>query len=115
MSVATEFRQGAETAIEDTAWRTVHRVVFPVDGDTDTLPLYVDFDAARRVVDTTDAGAKRAATAASQLVSQRSELRSDWTAAGCRFRRTAGSPLAPISTLSRPAIGGPTPTCSRSV
>ncbi|MBT2522735.1 glycosyltransferase [Arthrobacter sp. ISL-28] len=78
MSVATEFRQGAETAIEDTVWKTVHRVVFPVDGDTDTLPLYVDFDAARRVVDTTDAGAKRAATATSQLVSQRSELRSDF-------------------------------------
>ncbi|QDW31471.1 glycosyltransferase family 2 protein [Arthrobacter sp. KBS0702] len=31
-------------------WQTVHRVVFPTDGDTDTLPLYLDFNAAQRVV-----------------------------------------------------------------
>ncbi|MDM7989811.1 glycosyltransferase [Arthrobacter sp. zg-Y877] len=39
---------------EDTAvrpWRTVHRVVLPVNGDMDTLPLYVDFNSAQRVVD----------------------------------------------------------------
>jgi galactofuranosylgalactofuranosylrhamnosyl-N-acetylglucosaminyl-diphospho-decaprenol beta-1,5/1,6-galactofuranosyltransferase len=61
---------------DETVWKTVHRVVFPVDGDTDTLPLYVDFDAARRVVESQEASSKRGA--ASPLVSQRSEMRSDF-------------------------------------
>lgn len=34
-------------------FRTVHRVVLPVDGDTDILPLYVDFNASQRVVEVT--------------------------------------------------------------
>jgi galactofuranosylgalactofuranosylrhamnosyl-N-acetylglucosaminyl-diphospho-decaprenol beta-1,5/1,6-galactofuranosyltransferase len=76
MSVATEFRQGTEPGTDGTAWKTVHRVVFPVDGDTDTLPLYVDFDAARRVVESEEASSKRGA--ASPMVSQRSEMRSDF-------------------------------------
>ena len=49
MSVATKTEDTAATA-DGTSWRTVHRVVFPTDGDTDTLPLYVDFNAAQRVV-----------------------------------------------------------------
>lgn len=32
-------------------YRTVHRVVLPVDGDTDVLPLYVDFNPVQRVVE----------------------------------------------------------------
>lgn len=43
----------AKTITEEgtpTDWQTVHRVVFPTDGDTDTLPLYLDFNAAQRVV-----------------------------------------------------------------
>ncbi|MHA7241053.1 glycosyltransferase [Arthrobacter sp. TMS1-12-1] len=57
-------------------WRTVHRVVFPTDGDTDTLPLYVDFNAAQRVVSDgrplsgTDAGVMG-------VVAQRTSQRSD--------------------------------------
>src|SRR6478735_7108672 len=31
-------------------FRTVHRVVLPVDGDTDVLPLYVDVNPVQRVV-----------------------------------------------------------------
>ncbi|MCE3245114.1 MAG: glycosyl transferase [Arthrobacter sp.] len=76
MSVATEFRQGTEPGTDETVWKTVHRVVFPVDGDTDTLPLYVDFDAARRVVESQDAASKDGSP--SPLVSQRSEMRSDF-------------------------------------
>ena len=78
MSVATEFRQETGPSTDDTVWKTVHRVVFPVDGDTDTLPLYVDFDAARRVVDTQDSSSKRAVAAAPVAAAQRSELRSDF-------------------------------------
>ena len=37
-------------AEEQRPWRTVHRVVLPVDGDTDVLPLYVDFNPVQRVV-----------------------------------------------------------------
>ena len=51
--------------------------MFPVDGDTDTLPLYVDFDAARRVVETQGSGSKRGAAAAQPAV-LRSEMRSDF-------------------------------------
>ena len=73
MSVATEFRQGTDPGSDETVWKTVHRVVFPVDGDTDTLPLYVDFDAARRVVESQDAASKDESP--SPLVSHRSEMR----------------------------------------
>ena len=76
MSVATEFRQGAESATDDTVWKTVHRVVFPVDGETDTLPLYVDFDAARRVVDGQESTSKRGG--ATPIATERSQVRSDF-------------------------------------
>ncbi|MDR6413836.1 glycosyltransferase [Pseudarthrobacter sulfonivorans] len=76
MSVATEFRQESEPGTGETTWRTVHRVVFPVDGDTDTLPLYVDFDAARRVVEE-DTTSKRGSKTP-QLVVQSSQIRSDF-------------------------------------
>lgn len=77
MSVATEFRQDSGASAEGTAWKTVHRVVFPVDGDTDTLPLYVDFDPARRVVETDESGAKRSLLAMA-FASQRSDVRADF-------------------------------------
>lgn len=51
MSVATKSTK-TDTPVEAIVWKTVHRVVFPTDGDTDTLPLYVDFNAAQRVVST---------------------------------------------------------------
>jgi galactofuranosylgalactofuranosylrhamnosyl-N-acetylglucosaminyl-diphospho-decaprenol beta-1,5/1,6-galactofuranosyltransferase len=36
-------RQGTGLLPDDGTWREVHRVVFPVGGDLDVLPLYVDF------------------------------------------------------------------------
>ncbi|KRE50354.1 glycosyl transferase [Arthrobacter sp. Soil736] len=78
MSVATEFRQGTGSTTDDTVWKTVHRVVFPVDGDTDTLPLYVDFDAARRVVEKQDSSSKRGMATAYPVAAQRSQVRSDF-------------------------------------
>ncbi|WP_432393921.1 glycosyltransferase [Pseudarthrobacter sp. L19] len=50
MSVATEILNEGSRAPVNKEWQTVHRVVFPTDGDTDTLPLYLDFNAAQRVV-----------------------------------------------------------------
>ncbi len=50
MSVATEALNEGKAARVNEEWQTVHRVVFPTDGDTDTLPLYLDFNAAQRVV-----------------------------------------------------------------
>jgi galactofuranosylgalactofuranosylrhamnosyl-N-acetylglucosaminyl-diphospho-decaprenol beta-1,5/1,6-galactofuranosyltransferase len=50
MSLATEVLNEGTVARVNDEWQTVHRVVFPTDGDTDTLPLYLDFNAAQRVV-----------------------------------------------------------------
>ncbi|MDQ0755754.1 hypothetical protein QFZ61_001741 [Arthrobacter sp. B3I4] len=50
MSVATEVLNEESAAGVNEEWQIVHRVVFPTDGDTDTLPLYLDFNAAQRVV-----------------------------------------------------------------
>ncbi|MDQ0663737.1 galactofuranosylgalactofuranosylrhamnosyl-N-acetylglucosaminyl-diphospho-decaprenol beta-1,5/1,6-galactofuranosyltransferase [Arthrobacter ulcerisalmonis] len=57
MSLATE-APGEERSIVVTGeWQTVHRVVLPTDGDADTLPLYVDFNAAQRVSDDSESKA----------------------------------------------------------
>ncbi|MGA7204421.1 MAG: glycosyltransferase [Specibacter sp.] len=56
MSVATKTENSTQD-LDATVWKTIHRVVFPTDGDTDTLPLYVDFNAAQRVVAPDDAAA----------------------------------------------------------
>ncbi|MDQ0735520.1 glycosyltransferase [Arthrobacter agilis] len=69
-----------DTAADDTGtdlWKTVHRVVFPTDGDTDTLPLYVDFNAAQRVVDEQQRS-PRAGAATTAVVAQHSTQRSDF-------------------------------------
>jgi galactofuranosylgalactofuranosylrhamnosyl-N-acetylglucosaminyl-diphospho-decaprenol beta-1,5/1,6-galactofuranosyltransferase len=50
MSVSTEVLDKDVLSRVNEEWQTVHRVVFPTDGDTDTLPLYLDFNAAQRVV-----------------------------------------------------------------
>jgi galactofuranosylgalactofuranosylrhamnosyl-N-acetylglucosaminyl-diphospho-decaprenol beta-1,5/1,6-galactofuranosyltransferase len=60
VSVATKTE--STTAADATLWKTIHRVVFPTDGDTDTLPLYVDFNPAQRVVAKDDAAAKSGAS-----------------------------------------------------
>ncbi|MCT1457700.1 glycosyltransferase [Kocuria rhizophila] len=39
--------KGAEQAGGPTSWQTVANIVFPTDADTDTLPLFVDFNAQR--------------------------------------------------------------------
>ncbi|WP_287931529.1 glycosyltransferase [Arthrobacter sp.] len=51
MSVTTR-TETVQKESDQTVWKTVHRVVFPTDGDMDTLPLYVDFNSAQRVVAT---------------------------------------------------------------
>jgi galactofuranosylgalactofuranosylrhamnosyl-N-acetylglucosaminyl-diphospho-decaprenol beta-1,5/1,6-galactofuranosyltransferase len=63
-----------------TVWKTIHRVVFPTDGDTDTLPLYVDFNAAQRVVATDDVAAKSgaSATAVAPAAASGSRQRTDY-------------------------------------
>lgn len=48
MSVVVQKSQTRAKA--DQEWVPVHRVVFPTDGDTEIVPLYVDFNAAHRVV-----------------------------------------------------------------
>lgn len=58
-------------------WRTVHRVVFPTDGDTDTLPLYIDFNAAQRVVDDQHRST-RAGAGTTAVVAQHKTQRSDF-------------------------------------
>jgi galactofuranosylgalactofuranosylrhamnosyl-N-acetylglucosaminyl-diphospho-decaprenol beta-1,5/1,6-galactofuranosyltransferase len=70
----------ADTAVEQTEalqWKTVHRVVFPTDGDTDTLPLYVDFNAAQRVVDGEQRTA-RSGAGTTAVVAQHKTQRSDF-------------------------------------
>ncbi|KQO04034.1 MULTISPECIES: glycosyltransferase [unclassified Arthrobacter] len=42
---------GSTAGAGTTAYQVVHKIVLPVEGDTDVLPLYVDFNPARRVVD----------------------------------------------------------------
>ncbi|MCC9173123.1 glycosyltransferase [Arthrobacter sp. zg-Y179] len=51
MSTATQIKTEVAETAADTQWQTVHRIVLPVDGDMDTLPLYVDFNSAQRVVE----------------------------------------------------------------
>ncbi|MEO8219378.1 MAG: glycosyltransferase [Specibacter sp.] len=67
MSVTTK-TETKDSTVDSTVWKTVHRVVFPIDGDTDTLPLYVDFNAAQRVVSTEEAGAGATAVASAASV-----------------------------------------------
>ncbi len=70
----------ADTAADETGtkqWKTVHRVVFPTDGDTDTLPLYVDFNAAQRVVDGEQRTA-RSGAGTTAVVAQHKTQRSDF-------------------------------------
>ena len=77
MSATAEVEMPLET--EGAAlWRTVHRVVLPTDGDTDTLPLYVDFNAAKRVVEEPSGTGKRGGAATTAVVSTPSQQRSDF-------------------------------------
>lgn len=76
MSVTTQKEQVADTAA-GRSWQTVHRVVLPTDGDMDTLPLYVDFNSAQRVVDDSSRTSRTGASAGA-VVSQSSNQRSDF-------------------------------------
>lgn len=51
MSTAVKAKESHQHSQPDASWRPVHRVVFPDGGDMDTLPLYVDFNSPRRVVE----------------------------------------------------------------
>jgi galactofuranosylgalactofuranosylrhamnosyl-N-acetylglucosaminyl-diphospho-decaprenol beta-1,5/1,6-galactofuranosyltransferase len=58
-------------------WQTVHRVVFPTDGDTDTLPLYLDFNAAQRVV-AEDSQNSKAGASVTAVSGSGAKVRSDF-------------------------------------
>ncbi|MHA7262556.1 glycosyltransferase [Arthrobacter sp. TMN-37] len=77
MSIAPAVDRSATDEADQTAWRTVHRVVFPTDGDTDTLPLYVDFNAAQRVVEEQSRN-ERSGAGTTSIVAQHSTMRSDF-------------------------------------
>ena len=80
MSTGTQSLTVNETTdAEDTPYREVHRIVFPVDGDLDTLPLYVDFNAFSgrpAPVDSTE----------TEVVRPQAEQHGDWV----RGRRSIG-------------------------
>jgi galactofuranosylgalactofuranosylrhamnosyl-N-acetylglucosaminyl-diphospho-decaprenol beta-1,5/1,6-galactofuranosyltransferase len=73
----TELSAGGQGVAPDTEWQTVHRVVFPTDGDTDTLPLYVDFNAAQRVVAEEGQNAK-AGSSVTAVANTGAKMRSDF-------------------------------------
>ncbi|WP_104179082.1 glycosyltransferase [Arthrobacter sp. B0490] len=77
MSIVSKEMDAATDETSAALWKTVHRVVFPTDGDTDTLPLYVDFNAAQRVVDDQHRSA-RAGAGTTAVVAQHSTQRSDF-------------------------------------
>ncbi|PPB50784.1 glycosyl transferase [Arthrobacter pityocampae] len=53
MTVGATKTAGSGPVTDGAAYEVVHKVVLPVEGDTDVLPLYVDFNPARRVTDPT--------------------------------------------------------------
>ena len=77
MSMVSSVIDGTTDDVRATQWKTVHRVVFPTDGDTDTLPLYVDFNAAQRVVDDQHR-TERSGAGTTAVVAQHSTQRSDF-------------------------------------
>lgn len=62
--------------VVDERWTTVSRVVFPVDADTDILPLYVDFNAAQRV-NSAATGRSRSSDSAVNVIEGASHQRAD--------------------------------------
>ena len=77
MSIVSQVAEAASDEAAAALWKTVHRVVFPTDGDTDTLPLYVDFNAAQRVVDEQQRS-PRAGAGTTAVVAQHKTQRSDF-------------------------------------
>lgn len=77
MSVSTEVLNEGTTARVSDEWQTVHRVVFPTDGDTDTLPLYLDFNAAQRVV-SEDSQNSKSGSGVTAVSSAGAKVRSDF-------------------------------------
>ena len=77
MSVATDVLNDGTVARVNDEWQTVHRVVFPTDGDTDTLPLYLDFNAAQRVV-SEDSQNSRSGSGVTAVSSAGAKVRTDF-------------------------------------
>ncbi|WP_426990249.1 glycosyltransferase [Pseudarthrobacter sp. Y6] len=73
----TELTSGGQDLSAGSEWQTVHRVVFPTDGDTDTLPLYLDFNAAQRVVADDGQNAKSGASVTA-VANTGAKMRSDF-------------------------------------
>ncbi len=77
MSVSTEpTNQDAASGLGE-EWQTVHRVVFPTDGDSDTLPLYLDFNAAQRVV-SEESQTSKSGSGVTAVTSTGAKIRSDF-------------------------------------
>ncbi|WP_337924948.1 glycosyltransferase [Arthrobacter jiangjiafuii] len=77
MSTTTQTKMDVDEVAAESQWQTVHRVVLPVDGDMDTLPLYVDFNSAQRVVDEKSRNS-RSGAAVSSVAGNTSNRRSDF-------------------------------------
>lgn len=76
MTIVQERKDGVQDSAGQ-AWQTVHRVVFPTDGDTDTLPLYLDFNAAQRVV-SEDLQSEKSGSSVTAVSSSGASVRSDF-------------------------------------
>jgi galactofuranosylgalactofuranosylrhamnosyl-N-acetylglucosaminyl-diphospho-decaprenol beta-1,5/1,6-galactofuranosyltransferase len=77
VSVSTEpMNQDAAPGLGE-EWQTVHRVVFPTDGDSDTLPLYLDFNAAQRVV-SEESQTSKSGSGVTAVTSTGAKIRSDF-------------------------------------
>ncbi|BBE23325.1 glycosyl transferase [Arthrobacter sp. MN05-02] len=78
MTIGATQDSSSRTESDSAAFQVVHKVVLPVEGDTDVLPLYVDFSPARRVVDPSRRairqGAPKAAATPPTLSHQRSDF-----------------------------------------
>ena len=77
MSTVAQNEIDRDVTSVDTDWQTVHRVVLPTDGDMDTLPLYVDFNSAQRVIDDRSRTSRTGASAGA-VIGQTANQRSDF-------------------------------------
>jgi galactofuranosylgalactofuranosylrhamnosyl-N-acetylglucosaminyl-diphospho-decaprenol beta-1,5/1,6-galactofuranosyltransferase len=78
MTIGAPEHTSGRTEPDSTAFRIVHKVVLPVEGDTDVLPLYVDFNPARRVVDPTRRAIRQGAPKTSPAFPVLQHQRSDF-------------------------------------
>ncbi|GAB4099816.1 glycosyltransferase [Sinomonas halotolerans] len=73
----------------EAGFRTVHRVVLPQDGDTDVLPLYVDFNPVQRIVHLSRREKRKGVISQTSAVPQAAPQRADFIV-GRRSMRLPG-------------------------